>query len=292
MLARNVAAFIAALLCLLPSLAVGGDRAGSAGRLADLLPKHARWSLVVLDLRSGGEIAAMGNAREEPLIPGSVAKLFITGAVLDRVASGERPEAFLPAAAVGRRGRGVRRLPAEVRLQRLLRDMNVHSRNRTADRLFLRLGELRFGGEANWEKGAKAMAEFLAGLGLPAGEAILIDGSGLSRDNRVPARFVARYLVENARKPWFETFRATLPRAGLEGTVKDIGYADSRFRVKSGRLDDAFALAGYGVAPRGREAVFAFIVNVPAGKVTDRRHSKGMVVRMISHGAFPSSQRP
>src|SRR6266567_8448138 len=124
MLARNIAAFIAALLCLLPSLAVGGDRARSAGRLADLLPKHARWSLVVLDLRSGGEIAVLGNAREEPLIPGSVAKLFVTGAVLDRVASGEAPEAFMPAARTGRRGR---RLPAEVRLQRLLRDMNVHS---------------------------------------------------------------------------------------------------------------------------------------------------------------------
>src|SRR6266567_2415305 len=105
MLARNVAAFIAALLCLLPSLAVGGDRAGSAGRLADLLPKHARWSLVVLDLQSGGEIAAMGNAQEEPLVPGSVAKLFVTGAVLDRVASGEGPAAFLPTAGIGRRGK-------------------------------------------------------------------------------------------------------------------------------------------------------------------------------------------
>jgi D-alanyl-D-alanine carboxypeptidase len=287
MFARNVTAIIAALICLLPSLAVGGDGVGSAGRLADLLPKHARWSLVVLDLRSGGEIAAMGNAREEPLIPGSVAKLLVTGAVLDRVASGEGPEAFLPAAGMWRRGRVERRLPAEERLQRLLRDMNVQSRNRSAERLFLRLGELRFGGEANQEKGGKAMAEFLTGLGLPAGEATLMDGSGLSKDNRVPARFVARYLVEIARKPWFETFRATLPRAGMEGTVKDIGYADSRFRVKSGRLDDAFALAGYGVAPRGREVAFAFIVNVPAGKVTDRRHSKGMVVRMISHGDFP-----
>ncbi|SRR6266568_1778533 len=286
MLARNVTAIVAALLCLLPSLAVGGGGAGSGGRLADLLPKHARWSLVVLDLQSGGEIAAMGNAQEEPLVPGSVAKLFVTGAVLDRVASGEGPAAFLPTAGIGRRSKGRGRLPASERLQRLLRDMNVHSRNRTAERLFLRLGELRFGGEASREKGEKAMAEFLAGLGLPAGDASLIDGSGLSRDNRVPARFVARYLVEIARKPWSETFRATLPRAGMEGTVKDIGYADARFRVKSGRLDNALALAGYGVAPRGREAVFAFIVNVPAGKVTDRRHSKGMVVRMISHGAF------
>lgn len=284
MFVRVAAVLIALALLLVPSLSAEAGGKGSSERLARLLPPHARWALVVVDLRSGRETALLGNAHDEPLIPGSLVKLFVTGGVLDRVEQGERAEAFLPPGSG--RGHG-RKAPAAVRLQRLLRDMNVHSRNRTAERLFLRLGELRFGGEPTREKGGQAVEEFLAGLGLPPGGVTLADGSGLSREDRVPARFVARYLVAISGKPWFGRFRETLPRAGLEGTVKDIGYADSRFRVKSGRLDDAFALAGYGVAPGGREVAFAFIVNAHGGrKISDRRHSRGMVVRMIAQGAF------
>jgi D-alanyl-D-alanine carboxypeptidase len=272
---------LAAFLLVSFMSAEAGEMAGVA-RLARLLPRNARWGLIVQDFRSGGEIASFGNAREEPLIPGSVAKLFVTGAVLDRVERGEDPQEFLP--------RGKRRdkvFQAGARLQRFLRDMNVHSRNRSADALFLRLGELRFGGAPTREKGQKAMAEFLAGLGLPAEGEALVDGSGLSKENRLPPRFVLLYLLEIGRKPWFEKFRATLPRAGIEGTVKEIGYADPRFRVKSGRLDNAFALAGYGVAPQGREVAFVYMVNVPAGRIiTDRRHSRGAVVRMIARGTL------
>lgn len=279
MFARFAAVVIATLLLLLPALC--------AGALTSRLPQNARWALVVVDLRSGGEIAALGNAADASLIPGSLVKLLITGAVFARVEQGERPEAFLPAGREGGRKKGVGGVPGAERLQRLLRDMNVHSRNRTAEALFLRLGELRFGGAPTREKGREAVLEFLAGLGLDAGEVALVDGSGLARENRLPPGFVARYLAAIARQPWFEGFRATLPRAGLEGTVKDIGHADGRFRVKSGRLDNAFALAGYGVAPAGREVAFAFMVNVPEGrKITDRRQSRGTVVRMIGRGAF------
>lgn len=285
MFARFAAVLITAALLLVPSLSEASGKGGTE-RIARLLPPDVRWNLVVMDLRSGRETAFLGNAPGEPLIPCSLAKLFVTGAVLDRLELGEDPTVFLPPGRGGRQRKGAR-ASASARLQRLLRDMNVHSRNRTAERLFLRLGELRFGGEPTGEKGEKAVGEFLDGLGLPPGGVTLVDGAGLSRENRVTAGFVARYLAGIAGKPWSGRFRKTLPRAGREGTVKDIGYADSRFRVKSGRLDDAFALAGYGVAPGGREVAFAFIVNAHAGrKITDRRHSRGMVVRMIAQGAF------
>lgn len=286
MLARSAFVLAIFFMLLCHALSVGAADADGARRIATLLPKDARWALVVTDLHGGGE-TALGNALDEPLVPGSVAKLFVTGAVLDRVARGERPEAFLPTGWAGKRKKGGREIRGGERLQRLLRDMNVHSRNRTAEALFLRLGERRFGGPPSREKGREALLEFLSGLGLDTSEVALVDGSGLARENLLPPRFVARYLAAIARKPWFERFRATLPRAGLEGTVKDIGHADWRFRVKSGRLDNAFALAGYGVAPAGREVAFAFIVNVPAGRrITDRRHSRGTVVRMIGRGVF------
>jgi D-alanyl-D-alanine carboxypeptidase/D-alanyl-D-alanine-endopeptidase (penicillin-binding protein 4) len=164
--------------------------------------------------------------------------------------------------------------------------MNVHSVNHMAERLFLRLGERRYGPPATREKGRRALAAYLAGFGLPVGEMATVDGSGLSRQDHVTPRAMARYLREITRRPWFPRLAATLPHPGVEGTVKDIGYTDRRFRVKTGRLDDMFALAGYGVDRNGRELVFVFLANFPA-EATDRRHSRGYVVRLLAEGALP-----
>jgi len=101
------------------------------------------------------------------------------------------------------------------------------------------------------------------------------------------AGFIADYLYQVSKKPWFDSFRETLPRPGLEGTVKRIGYTDQRFRVKTGRLDDVFALAGYGVNAAGREFSFAFIVNSKKGRVSDRRHSRGELLRLLAEGVPP-----
>ena len=67
--------------------------------------------------------------------------------------------------------------------------------------------------------------------------------------------------------------------------MKRIGYTDQRLRVKTGSLDDVFALAGYGVNVAGREFSFAFIVNSKKGRVSDRWHSRGELLRLLAKGA-------
>ncbi len=128
------------------------------------------------------------------------------------------------------------------------------------------------------------MCTFLNSLDLPSGEAIIADGCGLARGNRMSAGFIAHYLYQVSKKPWFDSFRETLPRPGLEGTVKSIGYTDQRFRVKTGTLDDVFALAGYGINAAGREFSFAFIVNSKKGRISDRWHSRGELLRLLAEG--------
>ena len=256
----------------------------TAARLAALLPKNARWALVVLDRETGSERLAWGNALSEPLVPGSLMKLITTGAVLDAVDKGEVTTEALIGPARARKG-GKEAPAGSERLDRYLRQMNVHSVNQMAEHLFMRLGERRYGPPASPEKGARALAAYLAGFDLPAGELATVDGSGLSRKDRVNPRAMARYLREITRRPWFPRLKDSLPRPGLEGTVKDIGCTDTRFRVKSGRLDDMFALAGYGLDRDGREVVFVYLVNLH-GKATDRRHSRGYVVRLLSRGEY------
>lgn len=163
-----------------------------------------------------------------------------------------------------------------------LRDMNMNSLNVSADNILLLLGAKRYGLPGTREKGLKVLDDFLLSLDLPPAEATVVDGSGLLGGNRVTARNMARYLVAVAKKPWFNTFRESFPRAGIEGTIRNIGYRNNRFRVKTGRLENAYALAGYGIDLKGREIVFSFIVNHPASAVMSLDQIGAAVMRFIA----------
>ena len=270
--------------------------------LEPYLPENTEWALSVIDLETGEQLAESGNSLRERLVPASLMKLLITGAVLEYAEQGGTVNKVVTVRKAvkvkGKKRRKSRkktyilaRHTVEIRDKReiidILRDMNVHSRNVTAQNLADSLGERRFGAPGTRAKGNRAVCTFLNSLDLPPEEAIIADGCGLARGNRMSAGFIAHYLYKVSKKPWFDSFRETLPRPGLEGTVKRIGYTDQRFRVKTGSLDDVFALAGYGVNAAGREFSFAFIVNSKNGRVSDKMHSRGELLRLLAEGVPP-----
>jgi D-alanyl-D-alanine carboxypeptidase/D-alanyl-D-alanine-endopeptidase (penicillin-binding protein 4) len=116
---------------------------------------------------------------------------------------------------------------------------------------------------ASWPAGAAALEKRLVALGVPLGDAKLVDGSGLSRENRVSARV----LVEALRRgeAAFEAgpeLLAGLPIAALDGTLeRRANGARGRVRAKTGSLDGVTSLAGFARTERGRDLVFAVIVN-------------------------------
>ncbi len=116
---------------------------------------------------------------------------------------------------------------------------------------------------ASWAAGAEALRGQLVALGVPLGETHLVDGSGLSRANRVSARV----LVETLRRgdAAFDAgpeLLAGLPIAALDGTLAHRAEgARGRIRAKTGSLDGVTALAGFARSERGRDVVFAVIVN-------------------------------
>jgi D-alanyl-D-alanine carboxypeptidase len=285
---------------------VQGDEPGQdLGKLLEpYLPENTEWALTVIDLETGEQLVESGNSLQERLVPASLMKLLITGAVLEHAEQGGSVHKVVTVRKAvkvkGKKRRKSRkktyilaRHSVEIRDKRelfdILRDMNVHSRNATAQNLAVSLGEGRFGSPGTRAKGNRAVCKFLNSLDLPPEEAIIADGCGLARGNRMTAGFIAQYLYQVSKKPWFDSFRETLPRPGLEGTVKRIGYTDQRFRVKTGRLDDVFALAGYGVNAAGREFSFAFIVNSKNGRIFDRRHSRGELLRLLAEGVPPQT---
>ena len=116
-----------------------------------------------------------------------------------------------------------------------------------------------------WAAGAGALRVRLGALGVPLAGAELVDGSGLSRANRISARM----LVETLRRgdAAFESgpeLLAGLPIAALDGTlVRRARQARGRVRAKTGSLDGVTSLAGFARTEHGRDLVFAVIVNGP-----------------------------
>ncbi len=177
------------------------------------------------------------------------------------------------------------KLLAEIKSQKmsaLLRDMNVNSLNVIADNLLLLLGGAAYGFPGTRDKGIQAINDFLALLGFSRDDYAIADGSGLSGDNAVSTRFLARYLQKLSKQPWFEVFRESLSRPGMDGKVREIGFIDNSYRVKTGKLENAFGLAGYGADRTGRRIAFSYIVNVNAADVKGLERSGAEIMRYMA----------
>jgi D-alanyl-D-alanine carboxypeptidase/D-alanyl-D-alanine-endopeptidase (penicillin-binding protein 4) len=122
-------------------------------------------------------------------------------------------------------------------------------------------------GDASFAGGARATKEALAGLGIDVDGVTLADGSGLSRANRLPARFLADLLATSVTgaPPELAAIPAGLAVAGLTGTLADrftsAATRDGRgfVHAKTGTLTGVSALAGTVLDRDGRTLVFAMV---------------------------------
>lgn len=146
--------------------------------------------------------------------------------------------------------------------------MNERSHNLYAALLFKRAGAA-LTGRGSWASGERAVAEMLARRRLgDAGRTRIVDGSGLSLDNRVTAGLLAQCLAsfdqDLLRGPVLE---ASLPVSGQTGTLQGRlggpGLA-GRVRAKTGTLNDVRvrSLCGYAAGPPGHPGyAFAIVLN-------------------------------
>ncbi|NCS65820.1 MAG: D-alanyl-D-alanine carboxypeptidase/D-alanyl-D-alanine-endopeptidase [Betaproteobacteria bacterium] len=148
-------------------------------------------------------------------------------------------------------------------LTEIVRGANKFSNNVMAKMLLLDLGAARFGAPATWDKGQRAIREWLIEQDLAIPELVIENGSGLSRAERISAASMARLLIRASKLPLYYEFAASLPALGLEGTqrhrLKDTPLA-GRAWLKSGSLDGIHNLAGYVLDADGqRKAVVLFL---------------------------------
>ncbi len=167
-------------------------------------------------------------------------------------------------------------------MKRFVKEMNMHSLNVAADNLLLAIVSNNDGSPSTRDKGVAVVKDHLARHGISSAEARIVDGSGLLPGNRVTPKAMARYLAAVSHQPWFRDLRDSLPRPGLDGTLRNGTYKNERFRAKSGSLENVVALAGYGVDKAGREIAFAFIVNTPGPLPPNARSAGDEVMRCLA----------
>ncbi len=90
------------------------------------------------------------------------------------------------------------------------------------------------------------MLEWLKGQGVATQGWFFENGSGLSRNTRIDAIGLSKFLLHMASRPDFPDFLASLPRAGADGTLhRRVNNVGGFAYLKTGSLNGVRSLGGY-----------------------------------------------
>jgi D-alanyl-D-alanine carboxypeptidase/D-alanyl-D-alanine-endopeptidase (penicillin-binding protein 4) len=151
----------------------------------------------------------------------------------------------------------------------------------------------------SWDAGLAAVAKVLPGLGIDPARLFLMDGSGLSRMDHVAPDQLSALLIAARAKPWFPTWYAALPVAGVAerfigGTLRNRMRntpAAGNVHAKTGSLTGVSSLSGYVTAADGRPLVFSMITNNAVG-VSLRPIEDAVAIRLAGDRAVSALQEP
>jgi D-alanyl-D-alanine carboxypeptidase/D-alanyl-D-alanine-endopeptidase (penicillin-binding protein 4) len=150
-------------------------------------------------------------------------------------------------------------------LGEIVRLTNKFSNNLMARHLLLTMGSARYGEPATLEKGADAIAGWAHERELPLQDIKIDNGSGLSRVTHISAAQMASVLRTAYHSRYAPEFIASLPLAGLDGTLRNRMRQTpaGSVRLKTGHLDAVSAVAGYVTTESGRTVVLVSLINHP-----------------------------
>jgi D-alanyl-D-alanine carboxypeptidase/D-alanyl-D-alanine-endopeptidase (penicillin-binding protein 4) len=163
-----------------------------------------------------------------------------------------------------------------------------NSNNFIAESLVKSVGVAAGARQGSWETGIPALLARLEALGLDTRALGLVDGSGLSNENRVPTRLLVSALrLVDAFFELGPELIAALPIAAVDGTLERRAQAASgRVRAKTGLLTGATGLSGFAKSAGGRKLIFSVLVNGYRGSDTEAmRALDGFVAALVSSGS-------
>ena len=131
----------------------------------------------------------------------------------------------------------------------------------------------------------KVPSDFYLAAGIAPGDVIQTDASGLSRHDLVTPRAIVTLLSFAQKQPWFGPYAASLPVAGVDGTLEDRMKntpAAGRIHAKTGSVEHVRTLSGFADTLAGRRVIFSFLSNNQGGKNHEAADAlTGLSVAMI-----------
>ena len=148
-------------------------------------------------------------------------------------------------------------------LRVLLKHMDKYSDNFFAEIMLKGLGK-DFFEEGSTQAGLEVSRADLAAIGLDPASYRLLDGCGLSYEDRLTAGDLVRILGASRRQSAFDDYYEALAIAGEDGTLKDRmrrTAAAGNAHAKTGTLNIAVCLSGYVQSANDRQVGYAILIN-------------------------------
>jgi len=146
---------------------------------------------------------------------------------------------------------------------------NQKSDNSLAEALLKTVGFQKIGDQTS-ESGRIVVNNHLKDISFDIEGLNYMDGSGLSRSNKVTPISQVKYLTSLMDEKYYKTYFNSLPIAGQSGTLKSMfaGEGNGQIFAKTGTLNRVKTLAGYIKTNSGKTLVFSLLVNNYAGSVS------------------------
>lgn len=148
-------------------------------------------------------------------------------------------------------------------LRELVKQTNIFSLNHYADGLLLHLAGNK-GKAATYTAGLEQLMAFVKKVGLDDQELYLEDGSGMCYCNAISPADMAKVLLWVQNQPWATAFMESLPAAGINGTLADLGKGtplQGKLKAKTGSLMRVQNYAGYLDTKSGKRLVVVLMIN-------------------------------
>ena len=147
-------------------------------------------------------------------------------------------------------------------LSAIIQEMLQTSDDNTAEMLVKEIG-FEVSGTGSTAAGIEAIISQLMTWGVSIDGLLLVDGSGLSRENRVTCQAILGILQQGETD---DVLGDALPVAAVRGTLADFfagSPVEGRLQAKTGSLTDVKALAGYLPVESGGTIEFVLVQNTP-----------------------------
>ncbi|MDF0554864.1 D-alanyl-D-alanine carboxypeptidase/D-alanyl-D-alanine-endopeptidase [Kamptonema sp. UHCC 0994] len=168
----------------------------------------------------------------------------------------------------------------------LVRETNQESVNIYAEVLLRLIGKIAPIPRNNkYEFGLQELGVTLNQLGVNPNGYVLVDGSGLSRQNLVSPEALVQTLRLMANSPLKSIYRDSLPIAGKSGTLKNRfnnTSAQGIVQAKTGTLTGVSALSGYVAVANFEPLAFSIIINQSDLSAEDLREAIDEIVLVLT----------